>query len=194
MKKILPLIALALVVAACGGTSDEAVASLDDSTVTTLDSGGTNTDSEDVLLEFAECMRDNGIPDFPDPVLDADGNIRPFGNDRGPGDLGADRDTIQAAQEECIPIIEDLALNFLRANRGQLEDQLYEFAECMREEGIDMPDPEFSQGFPGGDGPFGDLDFEDPEFQEAADTCSQVFGAGGFGIPGGPGRGGGDNG
>ena len=140
-------------------------------------------------------MRDNGVPDFPDPTLDADGNIRPFGNGGGQGDLGVDRDTIQAAQEECIPIVEDLALNFFRANRGQIEDLLYEFASCMRDEGIDMPDPDFSEGPLSGGGPFGDIDRGDPEFQEAAETCSGVFGAGGFRLPGeGRGPGGDDNG
>ncbi len=193
MKKFVLLIAFALVVAACGGQSDDAVASLADTTATTLEAE-TEADSEELLLEFAQCMRDNGVSDFPDPTLDADGNIRPFGNGGGQGDLGVDRDTIQAAQEECTPIVEDLALNFFRANRGQIEDLLYEFASCMRDKGIDMPDPDFSEGPLAGGGPFGDIDREDPEFQEAAETCSQVFGAGGFGIPGGRGRGGGDNG
>ena len=193
MKKLVLLIALALVVAACGGESDDTVASLEDTTVTTVESDASEADSEQILLEFAECMRDNGVPDFPDPTLDADGNIRPFGNGRGQGDLGVDRDTLQAAQAECTPIIEDLALNFLRANRDQIQDQLYEFAECMRDEGIEMGDPDFSQGPLAGGGPFGDLDTEDPEFQEAAETCSEVFGAGGFRIPGNRGGDGGGN-
>lgn len=188
MKKLLLLMALALIVAACADAGDDTVASLEDSTAATLDPEASSADSEDVLLEFAQCMRDNGISEFPDPTVDADGNIRPFGDGRGPGDLGVDRDTIQAAQAECVPIVEDLALNFLRGNRDQLEDQLYEFAACMREEGIDMADPDFSQGLGAGGGPFGDIDIEDPDFQEAADTCSEVFGAGGFGFPGGRGQ------
>jgi hypothetical protein len=195
MKKFVLLIAFALLVAACGDEGDDAVASLADTTPTTLQAETAGVDSEELLLEFSQCMRDNGVPNFPDPTLDADGNIRPFGNGGGQGDLGVDRDTIQAAQEECIPIVEDLALNFFRANRGQIEDLLYEFASCMRDEGVDMPDPDFSEGPLAGGGPFGDIDREDPEFQEAAETCSDVFGAGGFRLPGeGRGPGGDDNG
>jgi hypothetical protein len=195
MKKFALLTAFALVVVACAGEGAAAVASLDETTATTLDVEEAGADSEELLLEFAQCMRDNGVPDFPDPTVDGDGNIRPFGNGGGQGDLGVDRDTIQAARDECVPIIEDLALNFFRTNRAQVEDTLFEFAQCMRDEGIEMGDPDFSQGPLAGGGPFGALDIEDPGFQEAAEICSEVFGAGGFRIPGQGGQPGGpDNG
>lgn len=195
MKKFFLLVAFGLVLVACGEGSDDAVASLDDTTDTTAALQDVDTDNEQVLLEFAQCMRDNGVDEFPDPTTDAEGNVRPFGGGGAALDLGADRDTIEAARDACMPIIEDLALNFVRGNRADIEDQLFEFAACMREEGVDMPDPDFSNllgGGPGqGGGPFGGaIDVEDPEFQEAAETCSEVFGAGGFGLPGrGPGQG-----
>ena len=60
----------------------------------------------------------------------------------------------------------------------------------MREQGFDMPDPDFSisvdgpgQGGPGN--PFGEVDLEDPAFQVASEACMWVFGdtigTGGFG-------------
>ena len=60
----------------------------------------------------------------------------------------------------------------------------------LRDQGIDMPDPDFSQGFgPGAGGRagiFGDLDPQSPEFQAAAQECQGIF-EGGFGPGGGRG-------
>jgi hypothetical protein len=41
------------------------------------------------LLSMAQCIRDSGFPEFPDPVLDGDGRIR-IGGGEGPGSLGID--------------------------------------------------------------------------------------------------------
>jgi hypothetical protein len=200
MKKIFLLVTFGLALVACGEGSDDAVASLDDTTVTTADVQNLDIDNEQVLLEFAQCMRDNGVDGFPDPTTDADGNVRPFGGGGAGQDLGADRDTIEAARDACSPIIEDLALSFVRENRADIEDQLFEFAACMRDEGVEIPDPDFSNLLGGergqGGGPFGGaIDVEDPKFQEAAETCSEVFGAGGVRLPGlGSGQGSNDNG
>lgn len=47
------------------------------------------------MLQFATCMRDQGI-DFPDPVIDDDGNIS------GPaGPLDGDQEAFDAAREKC---------------------------------------------------------------------------------------------
>jgi hypothetical protein len=45
------------------------------------------------LRKFSQCMRDNGLPDFPDP--DADGRLR------GPGHETQDSPTYQAAMAAC---------------------------------------------------------------------------------------------
>jgi hypothetical protein len=52
------------------------------------------------------------------------------------------------------------------------------FAECMREHGIDFPDPQFDGGavMVGGPG----IDPEDPEFQAAQEACGEL-------LPGRPG-------
>jgi len=51
------------------------------------------------MLEFAQCMRDEGI-DMPDPTFDADGRVK---MDTGPDDQGAmrDADAFNAAAEAC---------------------------------------------------------------------------------------------
>lgn len=63
-----------------------------------------------------------------------------------------------------------------------LEEALLAFAACMREEGIDMPDPDFTGGGNGaglGRGrPFPGIGlevFQDPAFQEANEGCQGIF-------------------
>ena len=181
MKKTALLVVMILAIAACGSGSNAEVATLDDTSVTEPEqptSDELDADSEEAILAFAQCMRDNGVPEFPDPELDADGNFRVFAGG-GPGALGVDRETIQAAQDECFPIIEGIVQNFVGRDFSELEDTFLEFAECMRDQGIDMPDPDFSQGFgPGAGGSagiLGDIDPEDPEFLAAAEVCSELF-------------------
>jgi hypothetical protein len=47
----------------------------------------------------------------------------------------------------------------------------------MRENGYDMPDPDFSGNGHSGAGPFGDaIDIDDPAFQAAARLCEGIIG------------------
>ena len=186
MKRLAALIALLLVVAACSTGTEAEVATLDDQvdgTSEEVSNDQLDADAEEAILAFARCMRDNGVSDFPDPELDANGNLRFFGGGP-PDDLGVDEDTLEAAFEECSPLIERIIQNFRDIDVSELEDTFLEFAGCMRDQGIDMPDPDFSQGFgPGAGGRagiFGDLDPQSPEFQAAAQECQGIF-EGGFG-------------
>jgi hypothetical protein len=56
------------------------------------------------------------------------------------------------------------------------EDELLAFAVCMRENGYDMPDPDFSGNGHRGAGPFGDaIDTDDP-VQRAVKSCEGIVG------------------
>lgn len=190
MRRMIILSVLALVLAACGTTSDSEVATLEDTGTTVPQSSADQQDgdAEEALLTFARCMRDNGVPEFPDPELDQNGNLRIFGGGGGPGQLGADRSTLEAAFDECGDVIEGLISEVFRnIDQSEFQDNFLEFAACMRDQGIDMPDPDFSGGFgpgQGGSGLFGDIDPRDPAFQEAAEECQDIF-EGGFGLRGG---------
>jgi hypothetical protein len=195
-------VAIVLMVAACGGSGDaEGIASLegdsDDSTATT-EATATTVDSEQAMLQFAQCMRDHGI-DMPDPTMDENGNIRiqvsPGGGEGGEFDP-AEREAMQAAREACSQYLEGITQQFDRPDMTEMQDLMLEYAACMREQGIDMPDPDFTtEG--GGQGPGaqlgfnpGDFDPSDPAFQAANEVCQDVFGASGmpgvmFGFPGG---------
>lgn len=174
-------VALALLVAACSGSADESVASLSSQSTTTAPSTGQPSDGEttdeDAILAFAACMRENGIEDFEDPTIGSDGRIE-FGGGGGEGER-ADREALRAARDICQENLEGLAFGPGNVDRSEIEDQLYEFAACMRDNGYDMPDPDFSTepGQGGGGGPFGDdVDPDDPTFEVALEACEDAFG------------------
>jgi hypothetical protein len=114
---------------------------------------------------YAQCMRDNGVPDFPDPDLD--------GRLRGPGHEQQDNPKFRAAQEKC----RDLAPGgeHQRSDPASVE-QMREFSQCMRANGVpDFPDPD-----PDGRlrGP-GHEQQDDPKFRAAMETCRQKLPGGG---------------
>jgi hypothetical protein len=67
--------------------------------------GETNAGPGDaeVMIEFARCMRENGVPEFPDP--DPNAGLRIFGPD---SKLDPNDPKVQAALESCKAILEDL--------------------------------------------------------------------------------------
>jgi len=176
---IIPLLlALGLVAAACSsGTSDSGVASIagDDTTVQAADSGASTASDEAAVIAFTACLRDEGL-EVDDPEVDAGGNLRP---PRLRDIAGVDRDMADEAFATCAPHLEGVTFGLDGADRTEREDSLLAFAECARENGYDMPDPDFSgSGMPGsgGGGPFAGIDKDDPAFQNALSACSDVFG------------------
>ena len=204
-RRFLMFASVVVVVAtACGGGDDggEDVATLSDVVVDdTAAAGGEEEpiDTEQSLLDFTQCMRDNGI-EMDDPEVDADGNLR-LARPRNLGDGGADsqgdREAVQVAREECAELLEGATLGLREGfDRTEIEDTLVEYASCMRENGYEMADPDFSGTGPGagpGGGPFGEIDPEDPAFVAADEACGEIragFGAGRGRAPGGAGGGG----
>jgi len=177
-RVLISMVALALLVAACSNSEDEGVASLSDTETTIAQDApdGSSADDEKILLEFAACMRDNGVEDFEDPTINSDGV--PEFNLRGSGGE-PDRETTQAAFQACRELLEGLAFGRGGIDVTEVTDTLVEFAACMRENGYDMPDPDLSNlGNPGeaGGGPFGgDLDPTDPDFISAMEECEGIF-------------------
>jgi len=174
------LLAFGLLAAACGGTdADSGVASLEDQTLSeTADAAIPDSASqEEAVMAFTVCLRDEGL-DVDDPIVDDHGNLRP---PRIRDIESVDHEVAEVAFESCGEYLEDVTFGLESEDRTEREDELLAFAACARENGYDMPDPDFSTPRTpgqGGGGPFGGLDREDPAFQTALAACSDVFGAG----------------
>lgn len=175
--------ALLLTLAACGGdTADTTVPTLptlsDETTEAVPETTSTTEalDPEEAFQEYTECMREHGI-DMPDPGSE-DGMISIEGSSE---DL--DFSALDEAAAECDPILEaafgEFELN--PEQQAELMDQELAFAQCMRDTGVDWPDPD-----PNGGNTIALPDDVDPETVDAAiGKCSEeAFGAGGLVIGG----------
>jgi hypothetical protein len=152
------------------------------------DGGDANTATEksfeDAMVEYAACMREHGV-DMPDPQFETSGdggNAVTFGVPAGaaPGAGGPDDTAFKDAAEACAPILESVKREMPKLSpeeEAKMRDNALAFAQCMREHGIDMPDPQFESG---GSGPMiiqgGGNDeqrtpFDADKFNEAASAC-----------------------
>ncbi len=194
MRTSLLLLTFALA-AACsaptgGDAVDDDVASLDSGAASEApdeDSSAAPTDPQEAMLAFAECMRDHGI-DMPDPQVagEGEGGFAIVGESPGPGEGPADREDFEAAEEACRPIMENVIEALPEPDPEQMAAMReYELAvtECVREHGLDIPDPEFQGGGVTMEIPEG-IDME--ELQAAQEECRE-----GLGDPQGFGPGGG---
>jgi hypothetical protein len=128
-RKLRPLAALAVVALIGVGCSNEPAEN--------GGAGNTNANYENGV-KFAECMRDNGVSQFPDP--DASGGLTIDGVLNGSSlDPGA------PAWKAAIGACKDLQPpGFTGDQEVSAEEQetRLEFAQCMRDNGVeDFPDP-----------------------------------------------------
>jgi hypothetical protein len=104
------------------------------STASTASTGSAGTDQQtgdrDQGVKFAECVRENGVRDFPDPDASGDYN---YGVSVSP-------QVWTKAVEACKDLQPPGTLSSQRTPEQQ--QQGLEFARCMRENGVpDFPDP-----------------------------------------------------
>jgi hypothetical protein len=89
-------------------------------------------------VKFSQCMRDNGVAEFPDP--DASGELTIDGVVNG-----SSLDTEGAAWQNAMAACEDLQPPGFTGDENVTDDEQalrLEFADCMRENGVaDFPDP-----------------------------------------------------
>jgi hypothetical protein len=191
------LAALSLALAACSsGSSGDSVATLDEPIEqdAVQDTQSVDADDEEALLAFAACMRENGVEDFEDPIINEDGfvefSIVEESSEGGPGAFDeSQRETIEAAFRTCEENLEGVAFGpgGTDFNFTELEDTFVEFSACMRDNGVEIDDPDFSAALGDDSGGgfidlFGDIDFGDPDVQAAMEECQEIFA--GFGPSG----------
>jgi len=170
------LLVLGLVAGACsGGDSGSGVVSLDAEQAKTP---GVETESipgEQAVLDFTACLRDEGL-DIADPGVDENGNLVPPNQHALAGQM-LDMAALHSAFDVCRGLLDNVAFGLNTEDLADREDELLAFAVCMRENGYEMSDPDFSAGGHTGDGPFGDaIDTDDPDYQRAATSCEGIIG------------------
>jgi hypothetical protein len=177
LAPFLGALALMLAVAGCGdgGNDPNGVASLSGANKPTTTTSAGPASKQEAALEFARCMRQHGI-DMPDPQFNGNGITQEF--KASPGSKGPDDPKFKAAQQAC---------NKYLPNGGQPpklnpqeRQQLVEFARCMREHGIDMPDPGPDSGGivvkrSGANGRNAPEPEDDPKFKAAQQACQQYL-------------------
>jgi hypothetical protein len=135
-------------------------------------------------LKFSQCMREHGVPDFPDPQSSADGNaIQVNGNG---ATLDPSSSQFQAAQQACNKYSPMNGPNG-KAPSAKDREAMLAFAACMRSHGVpDFPDPQFNNGgggfvVQGGTGkePPADMRPDSPQFQAAMQACQSKMPNGG---------------
>lgn len=113
------------------------------------ESTGASADAQQALeigRRFAQCARDHGYPDFPDPVID--------GSKLKYGDWGPQvQEQARAVSEvpECKAIQDQIrALGNANSTPSAADlEKLKQFAQCMRDHGIiGWPDPKADGSFP----------------------------------------------
>ncbi|WTW92378.1 hypothetical protein OG216_02900 [Streptomycetaceae bacterium NBC_01309] len=155
------------VVSGCGGgggdDGDGVASVVSGKPSATASAGGGSDGAKADGTALAKCMRENGVPEFPDP--EANGSmVLPE---------GVDEAKVDAAMQKCknkMPVGGDMP----QMSAEDLE-KTRQFAKCMRDHGIaDFPDPDGNGGsIQLGNGT--DLDPEDPKLKAAQSKCQSLI-------------------
>ena len=151
----------------CGGDDgNSGIASANGSTGSPSSSATPSGNDRDSDLKFAQCMRENGVPKFPDP--DPNGGVGVDLNQ-----MGVDKAKVDAAQEKC----KKYAPNGGEPPKldPQVVEQMRRYAACMRENGVPrFPDPPETGGFQLDMNKLG-MDPNDPKFKAANEKCNKIL-------------------
>jgi hypothetical protein len=133
-RNLRPLAALAMVALIGAGCSNEPA----ENGNTGGSGGNKNATNRDEAVKFAECMRDNGVSEFPDP--DASGSLTIDGVLNG-----SSLDPSTPAWKEAIGACKDLQPPGFTGDEEVTDEEQearLEFAQCIRDNGVeDFPDP-----------------------------------------------------
>ena len=182
---LLPALVVGALATACGGSpsgASDGIASAGDGSSARKTADKVKVDPEQAGLAFARCMREHGV-DMPDPQAGGGGMVMIGpGPGSGTGEVHAGVHSgppagFEEADNACRHFIEDL----IGEGPGQLDpaeqDRALKFAQCMRDNGVDMPDPDFSGGgvrITISAGPGAGPDSE--TFNAAQEKCGGLFG------------------
>jgi hypothetical protein len=196
----LAVLAAALAVAGCGGSSSSpGVAHLGSSTSNSADpsSGGSaspesesSASAQRKIIAFSHCMRTHGVPEFPEP---SEGHVLIRRSDHNGHATGIDPQSaqFQTASKACAKLSPKGGKPPSPAEQAKFQEKALQFSQCMRTHGVpSFPDPEFSRDdglgirIGGGKGGPSRLNLNSPQFQAAQKACQSIM----PGPKGGPGN------
>jgi hypothetical protein len=143
--------ALALTAAGCGGSGDSKAGS----------SGAKSNATADQGVKHAQCMRENGLPGYPDP-----------GEEGGRPKNLPDRDSpeFKKAEQACQSLLPPEHRVGTPEN-AELQRKMLKWAQCMRENGVpNFPDPQNGKILV----KLGTIDSNSPQFKKAVQACRHL--------------------
>lgn len=125
-------------------------------------SSNTAVGPREQAVKFAECMRNNGVRQFPDP--DASGQLTVDGVVNG-----SSLDPNTPAWKQAVSACKDLVPPGFMGHKRSAQQQkaALRFAQCMRDNGV----PDFADPTP--DGPLINIDGSKPGLRAAVDAASR---------------------
>jgi hypothetical protein len=168
------LVLVVSMAAAIGATASAQVATLGSPTPeASVPPASPAPDGQSALLAWAACMRENGV-EMDDPRFGLDGLlVGGLGKDGAGSKADAESETYQLASETCSDRMTTYKAPPDPGQQAERTEQLLVWSACMREQGIDMPDPN-------ADGSYADydwkLDLKGGEYIAADEVCGEGSG------------------
>ena len=194
------LLMLAAFVAACSATpSSSGVVSLATPTPSTDASAAPSesVDPELAIADFEACMKEHGVD--VQIAIAGDGEGPSTGGFRAPPNAGEaqpnggnagerpDEKALEEADQACRHLLPSGMMGDPNATMDpEMADKLLDFSKCMRDHGIDFPDPQFEGGGVRIQMDEG-MDPESQAFKDAQEACGDMLPGGRGGITSGSG-------
>jgi hypothetical protein len=160
--------ALALLAAACGGSSGSHVAQIGSTAAQRTSSAGTSAASTpgNGALAYANCVRAHGVPNWPEPNSSGVFEKSKLTLQQ----LGVSNSRLQAAQTACRHLLPRGSQPPNQAQLQQSRAQALSFSRCVRAHGVaNFPDPDSDGLIP--DPASVGIDQGSPTFEAANNAC-----------------------
>lgn len=171
---LLCLVGAGLSLSSCGGTSSPGAGG----STSPQDTAANNSKA----LQFAQCMRAHGVPNFPDPTGGKiDLRVQQTPNSMSVNGVQVNGPAFQTAMKRCRSFLPNGG-HLTAAQTAEAKSQALAMSKCMRTHGVpNFPDPQFQSGPNGGIGvriSGAGINPNSPAFQAAAKDCGKIFGGG----------------
>jgi hypothetical protein len=159
------VVAASVALAACGEPNTPNVAIEGSTTTTVAAANGTGSTSSSQSLAFSQCMRGNGVGNFPDPTNS--GAIPK----ESPQELGVSDSRYRTAVNTCAHLLPNGGSSESQAQIAYVKALSLSFAKCMRRHGVPLPDPDSSGRIP--DPATVGINQGSPKFEAANQACGK---------------------